>query len=49
MRGVKGVLGVELCCSGLVLVVFPCIVGICGPYISSALLILSMVIGQFLI
>ena len=38
-----------LCFSGLVLVDLTCTTGVCGPYISSSMMIFSIVIGQFLI
>ena len=49
MGGGKGILGVILWCSVLFMVDFPCMIGICGLYIASYILMLSLVIGQFLI
>ena len=47
MGGDKVILRIFLCFSGLLLMDFPCIMGICGPYMASDLLIPSMKIGQF--
>ena len=45
MVGGKGILGIFLWLSVLLMMDLPCMVGICGPYIDSYLLILSIVIG----
>ena len=47
--GGKGILGLVLWCSGILLIALNCIMGIWWPYMASALLISSEVIGQFLI
>ena len=47
--GGKGILRIVLWCSGLLLMDLSCMLGICGPYISSALFMLYIVIGKFLI
>ena len=49
IRGDKGILGIVLWCSGILLIALPFIMGIWGPYMASALMISSVVIGQFLI
>ena len=49
MGGDKGVLGVLLRLSVIVMVDLPCMEGICGPYIGSTVLTLYIVIGQLLI
>ena len=49
MRGDKGILGVVLWCSVLLLVSFPCMMVIRGAYMDSDLLMSYVVIGQFLI
>ena len=49
MGGGKGILGVVLWCSGLLPTALPFMMGICGPYIVSAIFMSSMVIGKFLI
>ena len=38
MGGGKGILGIFPWFSGLLLMALPCVVGICGTYIASALL-----------
>ena len=45
----KGILGIVLWFYGLLMIDLPYMMGICGPYIASALLMLSIVIGQFLV
>ena len=49
MVGGNGILGMILWCSGILLIDFPCMMGIWGPYMASGMLILSMVIGHLLI
>ena len=49
MVGCKGIHRPVLWFYGLLMVAFPFIMGICSPYIASALLMSSIVIGQFLI
>ena len=49
MIGGKYILRIVLWCSGLLLMNLTCVMGICGPYIASALLMSSMIIGQSLI
>ena len=49
IRGGKGILGMVLWCSGLLMIALPCMMGIWGPYMASALLMSSVVIGKFLI
>ena len=44
----KGILGTVLWLSGILLIDLPCMMGIWGPYMASALLMSSVVIGQFL-
>ena len=46
---VEGILGVVLWCSGLLMIDLPCIMGIWGAYVASAMLVFSVLIGQFLI
>ena len=48
-RGGKVILGMVLWCSGLFLVALPCMMGIWGEYVASALLMFSVVIGKFLV
>ena len=48
-RGGKGILGMVLWYSGLLLMALYCIMGMWGPYMASALLVYSVVISQFLI
>ena len=45
----KGILGIVFWCYGLPLMDLTCMMGIYVPYISSALLMSYMVIGQFLV
>ena len=45
----KGIVDMVLWCSGILLFALPCMMGIWGPYMDSALLISSVVIGHFLI
>ena len=45
----KGILGIVLWCSGLYMVTFHFMMVVCCLYIASDLLMLSMVIGQFLV
>ena len=49
VRGDKGILRIVLWCSGLLLMAFPCMMNICVPYITYDILMLSIVIGQFMI
>ena len=49
MIGGKGILGVVMWCSGILLIALPCMVGIWGTYMASALLVSSVVIGNLLI
>ena len=49
MIGGKGILGMVLWYYGILLIAPTFMMGICGPYMSSALLMLSVVIGQFMI
>ena len=49
MGGGKGIIGVVLWCYGLFMTTLPYMMGICGLYMASALLMLSMVIGKFMI
>ena len=48
-RGGKGIFGMALWCSGLLLIALPCIMGTWGPYMAYALLMSSEVIGKFMI
>ena len=47
MRGGKGILGMYLWRSGLLLIALPCMMVIWGPYKASAMLMMSVVIQQF--
>ena len=49
MVGVKDVIRGLFWYSGLLLMDLPCMMGICDPYMASALFMSSMVIGHFLI
>ena len=49
MRGGQGILGMVLWCPGLIRTALSCMMDIWGPYMSSALMMLSVAIGQFLI
>ena len=49
MVGGKGIIGIVFWCSGLLMMALPRMMGICGPYMDSVLLMSYMVIGQFLI
>ena len=49
MGGGKGIIGVVFWCSDLLLMALPCMMDICGPYITSDLFMSSMMIGQFMI
>ena len=49
MGGGKGINIIVLWCYGLLLTDLTCIMGICGPYIASTLLMSSIVIGHFII
>ena len=42
-----GILGIVLWVYGFLMMALSCMVGICGPYIASYMLILSIVTGQF--
>ena len=45
----KGILGMVLWCSGILMIALPCMVVIWGPYMASAMLISSVVIVKLLI
>ena len=49
IREGKGILGMVLWCSGLLLIALTCMMGIWGPYMASSLLMSLVVIRQFLI
>ena len=49
MVGGKGIIGIVFWCSGLLMMALPRMMGICGPYMDSVLLMSYMVIGQFLV
>ena len=49
IRGGKGILGMVLWFSGILIIALTCMLGIWGPYMVSTLLMLSVVFGQFLI
>ena len=49
IRGGKGILGMVLCCSGLLMSASPCMMDMWGPYMASTLLMSLVVIGQFII
>ena len=49
IRGGEGILGMVLWCSGTLLIALHCMIGIWGPKMASALMVSSVVIGQFLI